>query len=51
MLKKYFFLIISILNAFFQLSESPIEMKNWISAIAFLLASGLLFIKNNKENE
>lgn len=46
---KYVFLIIAILNAYFQLSETPIRYKNWISAIIFIALSIVFLIKENKK--
>lgn len=47
---KYIFLIVAILNAYFQLSEKPIKYNNWISAIAFLILAITHLINENRKN-
>jgi len=47
---KYIFLLVAILNAIFQLVEKPILLKNWISAVGFVILSIMFFIRETNKS-
>ena len=49
--KSYIFIIISIINLIVQLSDSPLKLSNWVSAIVFLVLSLWFLINNSNKNK
>lgn len=49
--KSYIFIIISIINLIVQLSDSPLKLSNWVSAIIFLVLSLWFLINNSNKNK